>query len=58
MGANPTQAVAFTIFLLAFTAFPIGLATGKLIFYPLSAILLAVSVAIFLKCKPLEHAEN
>jgi hypothetical protein len=58
MGANSTQAVGVTIFLLGFTSLPVGIATGKVIFYFLAIALVAVSVAIFLKCKPLEYAEN
>ncbi|HEY4979953.1 MAG TPA: hypothetical protein VII25_12360 [Candidatus Acidoferrum sp.] len=58
MGANSTQAVAVTLFLLAFTALPLGVASGKLVFYLLSVALLAISIALFRKCKPLEHAEN
>ncbi len=58
MGANSTQAVAVALFLLGFTALPVGIATGKIGFYLLSAALVAISVVIFLKCKPLEHAEN
>jgi hypothetical protein len=58
MGANSTQAVGVTIFLLGFTALPVGIATGKVIYYLLAVALVAVSAGIFLKCKPLEHAEN
>jgi hypothetical protein len=43
---------------LGFTSLPVGIATGKVIFYFLAIALVAVSVAIFLKCKPLEYAEN
>jgi hypothetical protein len=58
MGANSTQAVGVTVFLLGFTALPVGLARGGIIYYLLALVLLGVSVAIFLKCKPLENAEN
>jgi hypothetical protein len=58
MGANSTQAVGVTIFLLAFTALSVGLARGGVIYFLLTLALLGVSVAIFLKCKPLENAEN
>jgi len=58
MGANSTQAVGVTLFLLGFTALPVGIATGKVIYYFLAVALVALSVGIFLKCKPLEHAEN
>jgi hypothetical protein len=58
MGANSTQAVGVTIFLLAFTALSVGLARGGVIYFLLTLALLGVTVAIFLKCKPLENAEN
>jgi hypothetical protein len=58
MGANSTQAVGVTTFLLGFTALPAGLARGGVIYYLLAVVLVGVSVAIFLKCKPLENAEN
>ena len=58
MGATSTQALGVTIFLLAFTGLPIGLVGGGVIFYLLTLVLLGVSIAIFLKCKPLENAEN
>jgi hypothetical protein len=58
MGANSTQALAITLFLLGFTALPVGLARGSVIYYVLALVLVGVSVGIFLKCKPLENAEN
>ena len=58
MGANSTQAVGVTIFLLAFTALALGLAYGRVLYYLLAVALLGFSVAIFVKCKPLENAEN
>jgi hypothetical protein len=58
MGANSTQALGVAIFLLAFTCLPIALVRGGVIFYLLALALLGVSIAIFTKCKPLEHAEN
>ena len=58
MGANSTQALGVAVFLLAITCLPIGLVGGGVIFYLLALVLLAASVAIFLKCKPLENAEN
>jgi hypothetical protein len=58
MGANSTQAVAVAIFLLAFTALAVGLARGGILYYLLTLALLSISVVIFLKCKPLENAEN
>lgn len=58
MGANSTQAVAVTAFLLGFTALSAAIMKGSFVLYLLTAALLAVSVGAFLKCKPLEHAEN
>ena len=58
MGANSTQAIAVTSFLLGFTALPIGIARGSVIYYLLTLVLVGVSVAIFMKCKPLENLEN
>lgn len=58
MGAHSTQAIAVTLFLLGFTAFPVGLVRGGVIYYLLALALVGVSVAIFLRCKPLENAEN
>lgn len=58
MGANSTQAVGVLVFLLGWTALPVGIVTGNIIFYLLTVALVGVSVGIFLKCKPLENAEN
>jgi hypothetical protein len=58
MGANSTQALGVFIFLLAFTCLPVGLVGGGIIFYLLGLALLGVSLAILMKCKPLENAEN
>jgi hypothetical protein len=58
MGANSTQAVGVTTFLLGFTALPVGLVGGGIIFYVATLALLGVSLAIFMKCKPMENAEN
>ena len=58
MGANSTQAVGVTIFLLAFTALSVGLARGGFIYDLATLVLLGLSIAVFLKCKPMENAEN
>jgi hypothetical protein len=58
MGANSTQAVGVTLFLLGFTALPVGIVRGGAVYYLLALALLGISVGIFLKCKPLEHAED
>lgn len=58
MGANSTQAAGVLVFLLGFTALPLGFATGSIIYYLLSVALVGVSVGIFVKCKPMENTEN
>jgi hypothetical protein len=58
MGANPTQAVAVVAFLLAFTALSAAVFIGSIVLYLATAVLLAISISTFRKCKPLEHAEN
>ena len=59
MGANPTQALALFLFLAAFViagaAFYAG---GNLILLLAGLVSLGASIAIFLKAKPLEHAEG
>ena len=57
MGANPTQAKAVALFLLAFTLIAAGLAEDVSFLYLLIGLaLLAASVGLFLKCKPWEHS--
>jgi len=58
MGTNSTQALGVTAFLLGSTALPVGIATGGAIYYLLTLALVGVSIAIFLRCKPLENAED
>ena len=59
MGTNPTQAQALALFLLAFTLIAAGLAADINYLYVLIGLaLLAGSVALFLKCKPWENAED
>lgn len=59
MGANPTQALGITTFLLAFTALSAALFKGvSILLFVLAVALLAVAVGIFLRCKPLENTGN
>jgi hypothetical protein len=59
MGANPTQAQGFALFLVAFVLIAVGMATGMNFLYILPGlILLGLSCALFLKCKPWEHIEE
>ncbi|HLH44496.1 MAG TPA: hypothetical protein VKV74_16005 [Bryobacteraceae bacterium] len=58
MGANSTQAVAITLFLIAFTLLAGALAGGGV---PLAVgflILLGASLFIFMKVKPLEQGKK
>ena len=59
MGANPTQAYGVIAFLLAFVAIAACFASGGSILWVVVAILLlGVSVAISVKCKPWENAKD
>ncbi|MBN9662746.1 hypothetical protein [Paludibaculum fermentans] len=59
MGANPTQALAFLLFLVAFVFIGAGLFSGgSVLFMLIGLVLLGASVAVFLKAKPLEHLEG
>ena len=58
MGAHPTQAVGVTVFMLAFTALAGAIYAGSVLLYVVAAALLAGSIVIFRKIKPLEQAEN
>jgi len=58
MGANPTQALGFIVFLIAFVLFAVALFGGGLLAVLGGAVLLAGSIALFLKAKPLEHVED
>jgi len=55
MGANPTQAVGILLFLIAFVLLAGAMAGGGIIYLIGFLILLAASLAAFMKCKPWEH---
>ena len=57
MGANSTQAVGVTAFLIAFTLIAAGIAAGGMILSLVGVVLLAVSLGVFRKAKPWETAE-
>ena len=57
MGANSTQAIGVTAFLIAFTVIAAGIAAGGMIVSLVGVILLAVSLGVFRKAKPWEEAE-
>lgn len=59
MGANPTQAQAFALFVLAFVLLAAAFATGGSILYIVGfAACLGLSIMLFVKCKPWEHNED
>ena len=57
MGANSTQAVGLTAFLVAFTLISAGIAWGGILVSLVGIVLLAVSLGVFRKAKPWEEAE-
>ena len=59
MGSNPTQAYGFIVFFLAFVALAGAFASGgSILLVVVAIVLLGVSVAICLKCKPWENVED
>jgi len=59
MGANPKQALAFLLFLIAFTIIAEGLFLGgNLLILLVGLAFLGASLAVFLKAKPLEHIDG
>jgi hypothetical protein len=57
MGANSTQAVGLTAFLIAFTLISAGIAGGGILVSLVGGVLLLVSCGVFLRAKPWEEAE-
>ena len=56
MGANATQATGVVLFLVAFVLLAGAFAAdGSIILLLAALVLLVVSVAVFLKCKPWEN---
>jgi hypothetical protein len=58
MGANPTQAVGVALFLIAFVMLAGALAGGGILLAIGFVVLLGISIAMFLKCKPWEHQKE
>jgi hypothetical protein len=58
VGANPTQALALALFIVAFTLLAGALAGGGIIYILGFLVVLGASVALFMKCKPWEHLEE
>ena len=56
MGANPTQAHGAVLLIIAFTLISVGLAENiGVLWLLLGLVAFAISVALFLKCKPWEQ---
>ena len=59
MGANPTQAVGVTLFLIAFVFLAAGLAAGGNAVLIVAAVaFLAAACGVFFKARPWEHKEE
>jgi hypothetical protein len=59
MGANPTQAYGAAMFMIALTLISVGLAEDiGVIWVLLGLVAFAVSIVLFVKCKPLEQKED
>lgn len=59
MGANPTQALAFLLLVIAFVLIAAGsFAGGSVLLLLLGVLILGASVAVFLKAKPMENLES
>jgi len=58
MGSNPKQALGLVLFLAGWTVFATGCYMDSVILDLLGLALVAASVAVFLKAKPLEHIES
>jgi len=57
MGANSTQAIGLTAFLVAFTLIAAGIAAGGMLVSLVGVVLFVVSLGVFRKAKPWEEAE-
>ena len=55
MGANPTQALGITLFLIAFVLLAGAMAGGGILYLIGFRVLLGISIAVFMKCKPWEN---
>jgi hypothetical protein len=58
VGANRTQGLGITAFLVGFTALTGGLYSGKVLLYLVAVALIGVSIWAFRKIKPLENSGN
>ncbi len=58
MGANTTQGIAITLFLIGFTVLAGGFAGGGIIVGLIGVVVIAVSAFFFMKCKPWEQESH
>ena len=58
MGANPTQAVGITLFLIAFVLLAGAFAGGGILYVLGFLVLLGISISLFMKAKPWEHQKE
>jgi hypothetical protein len=58
MGANPTQAIGITLFLIAFVLLAGAMAGGGILYLLGFLVMLGISIATFLKCKPWEDEKE
>jgi hypothetical protein len=58
MGANSTQAIGITLFLIAFVLLAGAMAGGGILYVVGFLILLGISVAMFMKAKPWEDQKE
>jgi len=58
MGANPTQAVGITLFLIAFVLLAGAMAGGGILYVLGFVVLLGISVAMFMKAKRWEDQKE
>lgn len=58
MGANPTQAIAVLLMLIAFTLLAGAFAGGGIILAVSALVVLGISSFFFMKCKPWENQND
>jgi hypothetical protein len=58
MGANSTQAIGVTLFLIAFTLLAGAFAGGGILLVIGFLVVLGISLAMFIKCKPWEDQKQ
>ena len=58
MGSNPTQAWGLILFLVAWVIIAAGMAGSGILVLLVGIVVLAASLGVLFKAKPLEHMEN